>query len=64
MLLNNCDLILCTKNWMIFIKYVLKLNPQIKQKQDLKEIIKDNVGDILMNYIIFTRKDKVKKKLV
>ena len=49
---------------MIFIKYVLKLNPQIKQKQDLKEIIKDNVGDILMNYIIFTRKDKVKKKLV
>ena len=43
MILKNCHLILCIRNWLIFITYLLfkKLNPQTKGKEDLKAKVKD-----------------------
>ena len=49
---------------MIFIKKSLcfeKLNPQTKEKEDLKEKVKDNTGD-LFNELYYVYQDKYNEK--
>ena len=49
---------------MIFIKKLLcfeKLNPQTKEKEDLKEKVKDNTGD-LFNELYYVYQDKYNEK--
>ena len=62
-ILKKCHLILCIKDWMIFIKKSTKLksvNPQTEANKDLNAKVLDNVGNIF-NELYYIYKEKYEK---